>query len=318
MSTSRRWSGKPGKLVVGTRASALAQAQTGLVVAALQARDPELSLDVRLLATGGDRDRRTPLAELGGEGIFVKELESALLTGEIDLAVHSLKDMPATQPPDLAIAAVLPREDARDALVSRLRLPLADLPQGARVGTSSLRREAQLRALRPDLQLLPLRGNVDTRLRKAREGEYDAIVLALAGLVRLGRQAEVTEVLPLEAMLPAPGQGAIAVEARAGDVDVLAALQALDDPGTHAATTAERGLLRELGGGCHVPIAAHATVTGDELYLRALVADLSGTAIVRGSRRGPLAQAEALGREMARELVRLGCGDLLTVGGGHG
>ncbi len=314
MSTSRQ---RSDKLVVGTRASTLAQVQTGLVVAALQARHPELSFETRLVHTRGDHDRRTPLAELGGEGIFVKELEGALLTGEIDLAVHSLKDMPAVQPPDLVIAAVLPREDARDALVSQLGLPLAKLPHRARVGTSALRREAQLRALRPDLQLLPLRGNVDTRLRKVREGEYDAIVLALAGLVRLGRQAEVTEVLPLEAVLPAPGQGAIAVEARAGDAGVLAALEALDDPGTRAATAAERSLLRELGGGCHVPIAAHATVEGDVLYLRALVADLSGTAIVRSGRRGPMAQAEALGRALARELVRLGCAELLAVGGGH-
>ncbi len=314
MSTSPQ---RPGKLVVGTRASALARVQTGLVVAALQARHPELALETRLVRTGGDRDRRTPLAELGGEGIFVKELESALLTGEIDLAVHSLKDMPAVQPPDLVIAAVLPREDARDALVSRLGQPLAGLAQRARVGTSSLRREAQLRALRPDLQLLPLRGNVDTRLRKVREGEYDAIVLALAGLIRLGRRAEATEALPLEVMLPAPGQGAIAVEARAGDAGVLATLRALDDPGAHAATAAERSLLRELGGGCHVPIAAYAAVEGDVLYLRALVAGPSGAAIVRGSRRGPMAQAEALGREMARELVRLGCAELLAVGGGH-
>jgi len=306
---------KRNAIIVGTRDSALALAQTELVVAGLRALHPGLPIQIRPLRTGGDHDQQSPLARLGGQGIFVKEIENALLAGEIDLAVHSLKDMPTVQPDGLAIGAVLPREDARDALVSRLGLTLAELPPGARVGTGSLRRQAQLRALRPDLEVLGLRGNVDTRLRKAASGEYDAIVLALAGLIRLGREAEATAVIPLDVLLPAVGQGAIGVEVRSDDAEALALARALDDPAARAATAAERSLLHELGGGCHVPVAAHATVDGDELFLRGLVADARGTRVVRGSRSGRPAMAEQVGRDLACQFLRQGCGELLAEGG---
>lgn len=304
--------GRRRNIVLGTRASALALRQTGLVAASLRAAHSGLRLDTQTVHTGGDRDQETPLDLLGGQGVFVKEIENALLAGEIDLAVHSLKDMPAEQPRGLTIGAVLAREDPREALVSRLGLGLEELPQGARVGTGSLRREAQLRAYRPDLVMLGLRGNVDTRLKKAMTTEYDAIVLALAGLLRLGRAAEVTAIIPPEVILPAVGQGAIAVEVRAGDLEARALVAPLDDPSTRAATEAERSLLRALGGGCHVPIAGHALVRGDGLWLRGLVASPSGERILRGSVLGPPGAAEELGRELAAKLLAQGCGEILA------
>ncbi len=298
-------------LVVGTRGSSLALVQTELVVERLQAAHPGLALEIRRIRTEGDRDRRTPLTQMGGQGLFVKEIETALIVGTIDLAVHSLKDMPTVQPEGLTLAAVLPRADPRDALVSRLGHGLAELPPGARVGTGSLRRQAQLRALRPDLEIVGLRGNVDTRLRKARSGAYDAVVLAAAGLVRLNRADEITETLPPEVMLPAVGQGAICVEARVEDAETLALLGILDDPATRAATAAERAFLRELGGGCHVPIAAYAVPADDALWLRGLVADAEARRVVRGESRGPVSLAEELGRDLARRLLAQGAGDLL-------
>lgn len=297
--------------VIGTRASALALAQTEIVAEALRAAHPGVALIVRPMRTGGDKDQHTPLAQLGGQGIFVKEIENALAAGEIDLAVHSLKDMPAAQPKGLVIAAVLEREDARDALVSRDGLGLEQLPPCARVGTGSLRRRAQLRALRPDLELVDLRGNVDTRLRRVAEGACDAVVLALAGLARLGRAAEATAILPLDVMLPAVGQGAICIEAREDDAAALALARAVDHPATHLATAAERSFLRELGGGCHVPIAAHATWQGGTLWLRGLVASADGARVVRGSAAGPPEEAERLGQGLARQLLAEGCAELL-------
>lgn len=300
-----------GAFVVGTRASALALAQTELVVAALRKAHPGRTFLIQHVSTNGDHDQRTPLTELGGQGIFVKEIENALLAGEVDLAVHSLKDMPTAQPEGLLLGAVLPREDPRDALISRHGLNLDDLPPGARVGTGSLRRQAQLRAYRRDLEVVGLRGNVDTRLRKAAGPDYDAVILALAGLIRLGRASEVTAVLPLDVMLPAMGQGAIGVEVRADDAEALALVAPLDDAPTRAATAAERSLLRELGGGCHVPIAAHALLQGGQLWLRGLVASPTGERIVRGSATAPPERAEALGRELARQLLQQGCRELL-------
>ncbi len=248
---------------------------------------------------------------MGGQGIFVKEIENALLAGSIDLAVHSLKDMPTTPPEGLVLAAILPREDPRDALVSRLGVGLADLPTGARVGTGSLRRQAQVRAFRPDLEIVDLRGNVDTRLRKARTASYDAVILAVAGLIRLGRADEITEILPPEIMLPAVGQGAICVEARADDAEVVSLLSALDDAASRAATAAERAFLRELGGGCHVPIAAYAEIAGDNLWLRGLVADTEARRVVRGEARGSVRAAEPLGRALAQRLLAQGAATFL-------
>lgn len=303
--------GRARPFVVGTRASALALAQTEQVLAALRVIHPWAAFETCHVPTHGDRDQQTPLAELGGQGIFVKEIENALRAGEIDLAVHSLKDMPSEQPEGLTIAALLPREDPRDALVSRQGLALEGLRRGARVGTGSLRRQAQLRAFRPDLEIADLRGNVDTRLRKVAAGEYEAIVLALAGLIRLGRMSEVTAILPIEIMLPAVGQAAICVETRADDPETLALVAPVDDFRTRAAVMSERSFLRELGGGCHAPIAAHATLDGDRLCLRGLVASVSGERIVRGSLVGRVERAEALGRNLAQQLLSKGCAELL-------
>ena len=302
----------PHPIVVGTRASALALAQTEIVLASLRQAHPDVVFELKHIHTGGDRDQKTPLAQIGGQGIFVKDIENTLLAGEIDVAIHSLKDMPTIQPEGLTLGAILAREDPRDALVSRRGESLAGLPEGARIGTGSLRREAQLRAVRPDLQILPLRGNVDTRLRKSATDDYDAVVLATAGLIRLGFGARITEVLPLSVMLPAVGQGAIAVEVRSGDTAVLDLVRKLDDAATRAATEAERGFLRELGGGCHVPIAAHGRATGNGLWLRGLVAHPSGQPILRGAVNGSSERAQALGADLARQLLAQGASDLLS------
>lgn len=298
-------------LVVGTRASALARIQADRVVERLHALHPRLSFRIQPISTSGDRDRQTPLTQMGGQGVFVKEIEQALLAGSIDFAVHSLKDMPTTQPNGLILAAVLQREDPRDALVSRMGVGLAHLPTGARVGTGSLRRQVQVRAFRPDLEVVALRGNVDTRLRKARTESYDAVILAAAGLLRLGRAGEITEMLSPEIMLPAVGQGAICVEARADDVDVVHLLRSLDHAATRAATAAERAFLRELGGGCYVPIAAYAEVSDDALWLRGLVADAGARRVLRDEARGPAHAAESLGRALARRLLAQGAAALL-------
>ncbi len=306
----------PRTLVVGTRGSALAMAQTETVVQLLQAGRPDISIETRQITTGGDRDQHSSLAQIGGQGVFVKEIESALLRREIDLAVHSLKDMPSELPDGLTLAAVLLREDPRDALVSRDGLTLETLPPGARVGTGSLRRRAQLRAHRPDLEIVDLRGNVDTRLRKLHAGEYDAIVLALAGLKRLGR-TEATQILPIDVMLPAVGQGVIALEARRDDRRVLSLLHFLHHPPTGLAVTAERAFLAELGVGCRLPVAAYATVEGEQVHLRALVADAEGNRLLKGELVGPTGVAQQLGIDLACQLLAQGAEELLPGGYAH-
>jgi hydroxymethylbilane synthase len=289
-------------LCVGTRGSALARAQTALVLQALRTPHPALALMPVEIGTQGDRDRQSPLAAIGGTGIFVKELESALLDRRIDIAVHSLKDMPSTLTPGLAIAAVLPRGDARDALVSRTGATLPELPPGARVGTGSNRRRAVLRALRPDLDFVELRGNVDTRIRRVREGVVDAAVLAAAGLERLGRLHEAAQLFAVDELLPAVGQGAIAVEARADDTETLRLLAAIDDPPTRLCVSAERAFLRRLGSGCMIPAAAYATIEAGELRLRALLAN-GDDEPVRAELRGAPDDAEALGLALAERLL---------------
>jgi len=280
-------------------------------VESLERRHPHVRFQVVEIHTLGDQRQDVPLFQVRGTGLFVKELEQALLRGEIDLAVHSLKDMPTRLPPGLTIAAVPEREDPRDALVSRLGLSLAAMPRGARIGTSSRRRAAQLLALRPDLRIVDIRGNVDTRLRKAEGGEYDAVVLAAAGLIRLGRADRITEVLSPEVILPAVGQGALAVEIRADDERTIPLVAPLDHPPTRAATTAERAFLARLGGGCHVPIAAYAEVDGERIRLRALVASPDGRAVVRGDREGSVSQAASLGRALAEDLLARGADSLV-------
>jgi hydroxymethylbilane synthase len=296
---------------IATRRSPLAKWQANHVADLLRAREPGLEVRLHELVTRGDRILEVPLAEVGGKGLFVKEIEDALLQREAEVAVHSMKDLPALLAPGLRLAAVPPREDPRDALCSPRWKTLAALPKGARVGTSSLRRSAQLKALRPDLRMEVVRGNVETRLRKASEA-LDAVVLAYAGLRRLGLAEHATQVLSPDEMLPAVAQGALALEAREDDDATLSRLAALEDPDTRHRIEAERGFLARIEGGCQVPIAGHATVAGGQVHLRALVASLDGARVVRGERRGPVAEARALGVALAEELLGRGADAILA------
>ena len=295
---------------IATRRSALAKWQAHHVSGLLTAREPGLEVQLLELMTRGDRILDVPLAEVGGKGLFVKEIEDALLRGDAQIAVHSMKDLPAVEPPGLVIAAVPVREDPRDALVSHGK-KLAELPRGARVGTASLRRSAQLQAMRPDLRIETIRGNVATRLRKIDEG-FDAVVLAHAGLRRLGLTDRVAQIFSTEEMLPAVAQGALAIEARQDDAETLRRLSPLEDRATRIQVEAERGFLRRLQGGCQVPIAGHAEVKGDVVRLRGLVANLDGTVIIRGERAGPVAEAARVGDELAEELLARGAGEILS------
>lgn len=296
-------------LRLGTRRSALALAQSGGVAATLIAT---LARDVELvqITTAGDASAAA-VAQIGGTGVFVTALRDALLAGEIDLAVHSYKDLPTAVAAGLSIAAVPPREDPRDVLCCPAGLTLGELPTGARVGTGSPRRAAQLRALGLGLDVVPLRGNVDTRLRKAIDGELDAVVLARAGLARLDRLDAVTEVLDPIQLLPAPAQGALAVECRADDTALLAELAELDDPVSRATVDAERALLAALEAGCTAPVGALADVADDELYLRAAVCAPDGSDVLRRSAIGATTDPLALGRALAAELLDDGAAELM-------
>jgi hydroxymethylbilane synthase len=303
-------------LVIGSRGSKLALWQSEWVRARLAELDPSVSVRIEVIKTMGDVRRDVPLSTIGGQGAFTKELEVALLDGRIDIAVHSLKDLPTVIPEGLRITATPVREDVRDALIlpagaGARASSLRDLPAGASVGTSSLRRIAQLRHLRPDVAVKDLRGNVDTRLRKLDEGEYDAIILAAAGLRRLGFAERISAPIEISEMLPAVGQGSLGVETRADAAQTNALVSRLDHAETRAAVVAERALLRHLGGGCQVPIAAHATVAGDTLRLAALVATLDGAEIIRDTLEGPAAEAERLGETLAARLVERGAATLL-------
>src|SRR5687768_688297 len=255
-------------LIFATRPSALARWQTAHVIRLLQNAWPALECNEHIITTTGDRVLDRPLPEIGGKGLFTSELENALLSGEVDAAVHSLKDLPVEDTPGIVIAAIPARESAFDVLVSADEKTLADLPEAASVGTCSLRRTAQLLARRPDLTILPLRGNVDTRLRKVMNGEYDAIVLAYAGLARLGLQAHITETFPLNVMLPAPGQGALAVQCRTDDEETIKLLTAIHHPITAASVDAERAFLSGLGGGCSLPVGAFAQKNNGQIILK--------------------------------------------------
>ncbi len=296
------------KLLFATRASALALWQTRWVMHALQAAHPGLVCEERILTTQGDRQIDRPLPEIGGKGLFTGELEAALLAGSVQAAVHSLKDLPVDDRPGLTVGAIPRRADARDVLVSAHGYTLRTLPAGARVATSSLRRSAQLLNRRPDLRIESLRGNVDTRLRKALDGLYDAILLAGAGLSRLGLVEHVTEWLEPEVLLPAPGQGALAVQCRAGDRSTLDLLAALENRQTRQAASAEREFLRRLGGGCSLPVAAYA-FAGDAIHLDGLVASPDGRRVIRVSGEG--ADPLELGGRMARQALERGAGEIL-------
>ncbi len=296
----------PGTVRIGTRGSKLALWQAEWVKSRLEDLHSGLKVELTIIKTKGDKILDVPLAKVGGKGLFVKEIEEALLAGRIDLAVHSMKDMPAEIPTGLCIGAVPAREVPADALISREGQTLNALPHGARIGTSSLRRASQLRRVRPDIEIVALRGNLDTRLRKLDEGRMDAIVLAAAGVRRLGLEARISQKLSAEVMLPAVGQGALCIETRDGDDTVASLVGPLEDEATRIAVTAERAFLHRLEGGCQVPIAGHATLHDGQLTVRGLVSDLEGQTIIQATRDGQPAEAESIGRDLAEHLLAQG------------
>lgn len=308
----------PQPLRIGTRGSPLALAQAREVRARLAAAHPALAADGMLeiveIKTTGDLVLDRPLAEVGGKGLFSKEIDRALLDGRVDLAVHSMKDLETWMPEGIVLAAALEREDPRDALISDKAASLADLPEGAVVGTASVRRQAQLLARRPDLRIVMFRGNVQTRLGKLAKGEADATMLACAGLNRLGKSDVVTEAIAPESLLPAVAQGAVGVTCRDGDETALAALAPLEHAETRDRITAERAMLEALDGSCRTPIAGLALLDGDELWLRGLVARADGSEIHRGERRGPRGQAREIGLDLGRELKAAAPPDIFTDG----
>ncbi len=299
------------ELRIGTRGSPLALTQAEHVAAELRRRYSEVAPVLVKIKTSGDKFANIPLARMGGKGLFIKEIEEALQADQVDLAVHSMKDVPTEIALGLSIAAILEREDPSDALISRRGIQLDALPAGARIGTSSLRRQAQLLHYRPDLKVIPLRGNLDTRLRKLRSENLDAVVVAMAGLRRLGRQQEITEVLPVEVSLPAVAQGALGLEIRAADRKMHDLVGPMNHGPSVVTITAERAFLGRLEGGCQVPIAAYAQLDGNQLHLEALVATPDGTVIVRGEHNGPSAQAKEIGIGLAEDLLRRGADRIL-------
>ena len=299
------------RIVIGTRSSKLALWQADYVADSLRKEYPKLQVEKNLMTTKGDRILDAPLAKIGGKGLFTKELETAMLAGEIDIAVHSLKDMPTEVPEGLVISAITKRLDAGDALVSEKFRSLEELPAGAKVGTSSLRRKAQLLHARPDLNIQDLRGNVNTRLRKLEEEHFDAIVLAVAGLKRLGFADRITEVLPKELLLPAVGQGALAIETRADDAEVRRIIAFLNDEDTVNCARAERAFLARVEGGCQVPVGVHATAEGDALAVEAVIASLDGKRLYRDVRKGSCEEAETIGTALAERLLDAGGWEIL-------
>lgn len=295
---------------IGTRKSALALTQTEWVASALKHEYPRLRVDVQKIVTKGDRIVHVTLSKVGGKGLFVKEIEQALLNGAIDVAVHSMKDVPGEMTDGLTLAAVCKREDPRDCIVSREGRPLAELPRGAVVGTSSLRRQAQIKRFRPDLRVEPVRGNIDTRLRKMRDGQFDAIVLAAAGLHRMGWSDLITEYLDVDVSLPAVGQGAIGLQCRADDEETIQILQALNDEATERTVAAERAFLKRLGGSCHIPVAAFGELVGGHIRLTGLVANASGSRMLTERVTGE--DPERIGRELAEQLIGKGAGELIA------
>lgn len=299
-------------LIIATRKSPLALWQAEYVKQRLQQEHPELSVELLPMSTRGDKILDTPLAKIGGKGLFLKELEQAILAGEADIAVHSMKDVPMDFPDGLALGVVCPREDPRDAFVSKHYDSLDDLPVGAAVGTCSLRRQAQILALRPDLNIVDLRGNVQTRLSKLDAGEYDAIILAAAGLIRLGLGERICDFIDAEVSLPAAGQGAVGIELRSDDLETLALLTPLQDLETERCVAAERALSKRLDGGCQVPIAAYAIYDNGQISMRARVAQIDGTIVLQVNGGAPAAEAEILGSALAEQLLGKGAHEILA------
>lgn len=299
-------------LKIGTRQSLLALWQSNHIASCLRKQYPDCEIILKKIVTKGDRILDVPLAQIGGKGLFTKEIEEDLLDGTVDLAVHSLKDMPTILPEGLCLTAITTRANVGDAFVSNKYAKFADLPQGAIVGTSSLRRKAQLLAARPDLKITDLRGNVDTRLRKLDEGLYDAIILAAAGLERLGYHDRIKDIIPQEVCLPAVGQGALAIECRTDDAEVRQMLSFLNDIPTRQATDAERAFLGLLEGGCQVPIGVHADVENDKITIDAIIATLDGSTIMRNQISGKAEDAVALGRQLGQKMLADGGQEILA------
>ncbi|MGH7845437.1 MAG: hydroxymethylbilane synthase [Candidatus Binatia bacterium] len=298
-------------LRIGTRGSVLAMAQADWVKNRIKENYAGLNVETTVIKTAGDRFVNLTIKSMPGKGVFVKEIEDALLRGEIDVAVHSLKDLPTEVTPGLSLAVIPEREDPRDACISASKLPLTALNPGTRIGTGSLRRRAQILHYRRDLRVVPIRGNIDTRLRKLDSGEVDCLVLAVAGLKRIGKEGRISEYLDAEICLGAVAQGALCLETRAGD-SVTATLSFLHHPATANEVSAERGFLRRLGGGCHVPVGARAWFRGTELYLSGVIADPDGASLIRGGISGAIHESELLGVKLAEQLLREGAAQILS------
>ncbi|MDV2990335.1 MAG: hydroxymethylbilane synthase [Dehalogenimonas sp.] len=305
---------QPG-IRIGSRASRLALVQAEYIKSRLQQAHPEVAFNIVKISTQGDLNRRVSMGELPGVGFFVKEIEAALMADEVDIAVHSLKDMPADVPPGLALTAVPEREDPRDALISRGHYSLSELPPGAKIGSDSLRRAFQIKAVRPDIQVVSIRGNIETRIKAVDTGQVDAVILAAAGLIRLGWRDRINQYLSLEIFLPPPGQAALGIEIRSGDDRRAALTAAVNHAPTHQAVKAERAFLRRLGGGCRAPIAALGTVDGAVLTLRGTVADESGRTIITDQASGDVSAAEKVGIALAERLLSLGAAQFINKAG---
>ena len=300
------------QLIIGARGSKLALWQANHIADLLRQAHPGLTVSIQTIVTTGDKILDVPLAKIGGKGLFTKEIETAMLAGEVDLAVHSLKDMPADLPPGLMLAAITERLDPGDAFVSNTYSSLESLPQGAKLGTSSLRRKAQLLSRRPDLVIESLRGNVDTRLRKLDNGDYDAIVLAVAGLKRLGLNERIAQVLPQEICLPAVGQGALAIETRIDDQSVRALVACLEDSATRQAVTAEREYLRRIEGSCQIPVGVFGQVVSGVLSLQAVIMSLDGTQVLKDQVEVVASEAGYIGRMLAERMLAAGGSEILA------
>lgn len=299
-------------LIIGTRQSLLALWQSNHIASLLRKQYPDCQVTLKKIVTKGDRILDVPLAQIGGKGLFTKEIETELLDGTVDLAVHSLKDMPTILPEGLCLTAITTRANVGDAFVSNQYASFSELPQGAVLGTSSLRRKAQLLAVRPDLKIVDLRGNVDTRLRKLDEGQMDAIILAAAGLERLGHADRIREIIPTTVCLPAVGQGALAIECRSDNKEVRDMLAFLNDLPTKQATDAERAFLGLIEGGCQVPIGVHAEVENDNVKIEAVIASLDGSKVLRNNITGPAANAADLGRKLGQQMLAEGGEQILA------
>ncbi len=298
-------------ITIGTRGSTLALWQANWVKSVIMDNFPSVSVELKIIRTKGDKILDTPLAKVGGKGLFVKEIEDALLNGRIDVAVHSMKDMPASLPKGLKIGAVPERENPGDVLITSNHRVLSEMGPGARIGTSSLRRAAQLRHHKPDVEIVPLRGNLDTRLRKLEKEDLDGVILAAAGVKRLGLESRVTEILPYDIMLPAAGQGALCIETRENDTDIEPVIMTLDHRETHSIVRGERAFLNRLEGGCQVPMAALGKIENDEYALCGLVADVAGKTVVKTTLNGSYTTPEAVGVRLAETLLAMGAEQIL-------